>query len=155
MSALVVGSPTARRLILAAAVTYACINAGDTLSTLATLSKPSLESSPGSSTVASIGRSSRSRTALPYSVRLRRWRDGAPGLGAANAARSIVFSTVAANASSVVRSGRGAPLGGIMPVRTLRTTFSQVCASLYAPVTARASSARPPARVRPLWQVSQ
>ena len=92
------------------------------------LSKPSLESSPGSSAAASIGRSSRSRTALAYSVRFSRCSTGAPGFGAAAAARSIVASTAAANPSSVARSGRGALAGGIMPVRTFRTTFSHVCA---------------------------
>ena len=34
-----------------------------------------------------------------------------------------------AKASRALRSGRRVPAGGIMPARTLRTTFSQVSAS--------------------------
>ena len=119
------------------------------------LSKPSLESSPGRRAAASTGSASRSRTALAYSVRFSRCSAGAPGLGAAAAARSIVASTVAASPSSVARSGRGALAGGIMPVRTLRTTFSHTCGSCPACATVSPSSARPPVFSRVLWQVTQ
>ena len=119
------------------------------------LSKPSLESSPGSSAAASIGRSSRSRTALPYSARFRRCSAGAPGFGAAAAARSIASSIVAAKRSSVARSGRGAPLGGIMPVRTLRTTFSQVCGSRPGVRDVEHVERETAGLQRWLWQVAQ
>jgi hypothetical protein len=150
IAAVIVGSPTARRLIFAAAETYACISAGETPSTLAMLSKPSLESSPGNSVPGSIGRSRRSRMAFAYSARFRRCSPVAPGLGAASAARSMVSAAAVATPSSAARSGRGAPLGGIMPVRTLRTTFSHVSGSRAASVTRRPSSVRPPACVRAL-----
>ena len=42
-----------------------------------------------------------------------------------------------------------------MPVRTLRTTFSQVTASRLASADLMVSSARPPTRARVLWQVTQ
>ena len=131
------------------------MSAGDTLSTLAMLSKFSLESSPGSSVVASTGRSSRSRTAFAYSARLRRCRTGAPGLGLAAAARSSASSSCEVTRSSVARSGRGAPLGGIMPVRSFRTTFSHACGSRPTCSTSSWSSTSPPAFIRSLWQVAQ
>ena len=65
--------PTARRLIFTAAAVYRSTSAGETRKASAILSKPSLESSAGSSVAASISRASRSRIALAYSVRLRRW----------------------------------------------------------------------------------
>ena len=61
-------------------------------STPAMLSNPWLSSSAGSSCVGSICRSSRSRTALPYSVRFRRWTGLCPGSGEASARRSSVCS---------------------------------------------------------------
>ena len=68
----------------------------------AMLSKPSLESSAGSSVEASISSASRSRMALAYSVRFRRCSPVVPGLGLAAAARSsAVSSLVRRNASSV------------------------------------------------------
>ena len=70
-------SPIARRLILPAADRYASINAGDIVSAPAMLSKPRVESSGGRNFVASTSSASRSRIALAYSVRLRRWRPGA------------------------------------------------------------------------------
>ena len=52
-------------------------------------------------------------------------------------------SSLVANASSVARSGRGMPPGGIMPARTLRTTFSQVSASGPGCARSSLSSIRP------------
>jgi len=61
--------PTARRLTFTAADVYRSTSAGDTRNASARLSKPSLESSAGSSVVVSMSRCSRSRIALAYSVR--------------------------------------------------------------------------------------
>ena len=63
------------------------------------LSNPPSDSSAGSSDGASISTSSKSRIALAYSTRLRRWITGRPGRGdAAAAVRSISASSAAANA---------------------------------------------------------
>ena len=51
-------------------------SAGDIASVPAMLSKPCVESSDGRNLLASTSRSSRSRIAFAYSVRLRRWRPG-------------------------------------------------------------------------------
>ncbi len=72
----------------------------------AMLSKPRAESSGGRSVVASISRSSRSRTALAYSVRLRRCRTTEPGLACAAALRSISASSQSRSPSY---SGKGRP----------------------------------------------
>ena len=96
----------------------------------AMLSKPSLESSAGSRVVGSISRANRSRIELAYSVRFRRCRPVVPGFGLAAAALSKPASNCAAKASRVARSGLGIPLGGIIPERIFRTTFSQVSALL-------------------------
>ena len=84
----------------------------------------------------SISRSSRSRTALPYSVRLRRWTGLWPGFGraAAPARSSARFERRRRTPSSVASSGRGMPCGGIMPPRSFATTFSQT--SACAPASA-------------------
>ena len=75
---------------------------------------------------------------------------------AAAAARSSASSTAAANRSSVARSGRGAPAGGIMPVRSLRTTFSQVCGSRPGCSTSSLIEQRDLLYAsRALWQVTQ
>jgi hypothetical protein len=57
--------------------------------------------------------------------------------------------------SSAERSGRFAPLGGIMPVRIFLTTFSQVSAPGPTFAMSSVSSARPPIFARWLWQVMQ
>jgi hypothetical protein len=82
-------SPIASRLIFPAARTYPCITAGVTVNASAMLSNPWLMSSGGSREETSTSRSSRSRTELRYSVRLRRCRSGAPANGWSAAARSI------------------------------------------------------------------
>jgi hypothetical protein len=119
------------------------------------LSNPSAESSPGSIEAASIGRSSRSRMAFSYSVRLRRGSTRVPGSGAAAACRSSTDSMWPARRSKVARSGRGAPAGGIMPVRSLRTAFSHSTGFAPARSTLRLASDIPPAFSRSLWQVAQ
>ena len=65
----------------------------------------------GRSAVTSTSRPSRSRMALAYSARFRRWSAGRPGSGRAAAAASTVSSREAASASSTARSGRRAPCG--------------------------------------------
>ena len=67
--------------------------------------------------------------ALRYSVPLRR-RNAAlrPGSGSAAAARSSSVSRYATSRPDASPSGRGRPAGGIMPARSLPTTFSQTSA---------------------------
>ena len=69
-------SPTASRLIFDAADKYPSSNAEDMPRELTMLSKPKLESSAGKSEVTSTSTASRSRMALAYSLRFRRWRPG-------------------------------------------------------------------------------
>src|SRR6266850_38516 len=64
-------------------------------------------------------------------------------------------SSDARKVSNVARSGRGAPLGGIRPARSLRITFSQVSASRAAWAASTFSSVRPPVCSLSLWQVRQ
>ena len=121
------------------------------------LSKPSLESSPGSSAAASIGRSSRSRTAFAYSARFRRCSAGAPGFGAAARRDRDASSSRGREASSVARSGRGAPAGGIMPVRSLRIDLLPHLrlAAGGVPTSSAVEREAAGARARALWQVTQ
>ena len=88
------------------------------------LSKPSLEPSAGSSAETSTSSASRSRIALAYSVRFRRCSAGVsrPPWGQPRGRAALPARRRTHRAP---RAGRGAPLGGIMPVLTLRTTFSQ------------------------------
>ena len=149
------GSPIARRLIFAAAATYPSINAGDTVSTSAMLSNPAAESSGGNSALTSTSSESRSRTTLAYSVRFRRWSAGAPGSGCLTATRSSADSIEVVNVARAATLGFGAPSGGIMPVRSLRTTFSHTSACPSTFTGSRPSSARPPLLTRALWQLTQ
>ena len=57
--------------------------------------------------------------------------------------------------SSVAASGRGMPAGGMAPVRSLRTTFSQVSAPAGAIGRAQPSSTSPPLFSRSLWHDTQ
>src|SRR5215467_5962666 len=145
-------SPTASALTLCAADRYASSSSGDTPRTSELLSKPLLELSGGSSSAGSTSSPSRSRTALAYSVRLRRRSVGRPGFGSAASSRD---TSDAANASSVAASGRGIPVGGIAPARSLRTTFSQTSVPARTFVRSAVSSASPPVFRRSLWQVTQ
>ena len=119
------------------------------------LSKPWSDSSGGSSASTSISRSRRSRTALPYSNRFSRWSGGRPGFGRAAAAASSSASSPETKASRVSGAGRRRPGGGIAPLRSLRTTFSQVSAPAATAWTSARSSSRPAVRVRALWQTTQ
>jgi hypothetical protein len=54
--------------------------------------------------------------------------DGRPGFGCASAWRSSDDSRNDTRFAVVAASGRGAPGGGIVPLRSFRTTFSSVSA---------------------------
>ena len=151
----IVGSPTASRLILRAATRYRCSSVGDIESTSAMLSRPWSDSSGGSSVSGSISSASRSRMALPYSNRFRRWSAGRPGFGCAAASPSSSVSSQATNASIACSSGRLRPGGGIAPLRSLRTTFSQVAPSAPMCPTSAWSSSRPAVCSLSLWQATQ
>ncbi len=125
-------SPTAKRLISAAAVRYDCMVVGDRICAAAMLSKFAILVSSGRNSPASTSRPSRSRTDCAYSARFRRWNDRRPGEPDA-ALASEAASSVAARASSAASEGRRPPAGGIWPARTLRIIFS---------VTSRFSPAR-------------
>ena len=119
-------SPIARRLIFPAADRYASISAGESVRAPAMLSKPCVESSPGRNFVASTCSARTSRIAFVYSVRLSRCRPG--GGSCVFAPRSSSFSIQVTSASTLAASGRGIPDGGIIPARSLRTTFSPISA---------------------------
>ena len=134
------------------------MSVGETDSTSAMFSNPSSSSSGGSSASGSTSSPSRSRTALLYSTRLSRCTVVRPGFGSAVAARSSSSSSQPATASYVAASGRRRPAGGIMPLRSLATTFSQ--ASACAPTSSASSRSREigtvPARSPlSLWQARQ
>ena len=94
--------------------------------------------------------------AFLYSVRVSRWKGGSlPGSGLILAAASSFASKCEATASYVAASGRGRPAGGIAPVRSFRTTFSQAAASAPGSSAFSFSSANPPACTFSLWQVAQ
>src|SRR5262245_60706208 len=93
--------------------------------------------------------------ALAYSLRLRRCSAGMPGSGRREAARSRDDSSAAVNAAATEAGGFGAVRGGIMPVRSLRTTFSHTSILSSTLATFIVSSARDPALTRSLWQVAQ
>ena len=89
------------------------------------LSKPSLESSAGRSVDASTSRASKIANDVGVLGAIQAMQAGASWVRiAAAAARSSALRCSLAKASSAARSGRGIPLGGIIPARTLRTTFS-------------------------------
>ena len=82
---------------------------------------------------------------------------GRPGLGRASAAVSSVDSSQDAKALYAAPAGRGRPTGGMVRLRSFRTTFSHSSgwAATCAAETSTASKARPAVRNRPLWQVTQ
>ena len=92
------------------------------------LSKPSSASSGSSNAPASIGTDSTSRTAFAYSMRFNRCAPTRPGCGSRSAAASSVVWRYDVNAVASAVLGRGRGAGGICPVRTLCSTFSQVSA---------------------------
>src|SRR4051812_31630439 len=93
--------------------------------------------------------------ALTYSERFSLCNAGLPGLGCAAASRSMDVSRKSATAMYVALSGRGAPVGGIAPDRSLRMTFSQTGAFEGTLATSDLSSIRPAVLSRSLWQVTQ
>jgi len=118
-----------------------------------TLSKPWPLSSAGRREAASMSTARRSRMAFWYSVRLRRRRDSVrPGL-------SLAASREAARAVRRVRrsagEGWGAPGGGMRPVPTLRTIFSQRAGWAVGAGKAAGSRRRPPILAVLLWQLAQ
>ena len=74
--------------------------------------------------MASTSSPSTSRIAFVYSVRLRRCRPG--GVRLVTASWSSSFSIKVIMDSNTGASGRGMPVGGIIPARSLRTTFSPI-----------------------------
>ncbi len=103
----------------------------------------------------STSRLSRSRTALLYSARFRRWNGRDPGLGFAAASLSIRDSNDDTIAVITAASGRRAPAGGIMPARSLRMIFSVSAGSCTSFAASKPASDRSPALPRSLWQVAQ
>ena len=135
------------------------------------LSKPKLESSAGRKSSASSSTASRSRTALRYSVRFRRWNVAdRPGSRVAAQLASSSPSSQSRKPSRAAASGRGRPAGGITPPRSLRTTRSHSAAWPPTSARSRVSRVSPTARSCPtsgdagrpspftvpsLWQVTQ
>ena len=119
-------SPTASRLILAAAPMYRSISAGDVPRTSAILSRPSRESS-GGRIVAGI-HVDREQVADRIRVfgAIHPVQCGCARIGVRLGGTIDGVLRVWRNASNVARSGRGAPVGGIIPARSFRTTFSQI-----------------------------
>ncbi len=90
-----------------------------------------------------------------YSARLRRWKVRPPGFGLAAAAASIFVSSVVASASRISAGGLLAPLGGIIPARSLWMIFSASSAFAgSAPTSKSASDMLPRCSVVP-WQRRQ
>ena len=85
-----------------------------------------------------------------YSARLRRWNIRRPGFGCTAAAVSMRVSSATASVFNASASGRRAPGGGIMPVRSLRITFSATGAWSTASATSNATRESPPALPRSL-----
>src|SRR6202020_2188968 len=98
---------------------------------------------------------SRSRIALAYSARFKRWSAGRPGLGWSAAALSIEPSSHDRNSSTAAFSGLGIPKGGMAPVRSFLTPFSQVSALSGTFDRSILSSVNPAIFVFELWQVTQ
>ena len=119
------------------------------------LSKPSFESSAGSSALTSTSSASRSRIALAYSVRFRRWSAGASGCAPGGLARS-------SRASSA--GGERVEHGALGPRHAARRHHARpdladhllphlgVGADVVEPA---GSSTSPPILARSLWQVTQ
>jgi hypothetical protein len=93
--------------------------------------------------------------ALAYSERFSRWITGRPGYGFSSAALSSCVSNHEVSSVYAALSGRLTPCGGIVPERSLRTTFSQT--SGFEPTSSRleVSSVSPAVLSFWLWQVTQ
>src|SRR5206468_8576050 len=103
----------------------------------------------------SISIANQSRNAFAYSVRFSRRVAGLPGFGLAAEAWSSLVSRYAVRVWYVVLSGRGRPAGGITPVLSLCTTFSQTARSSLTFSTFALSSISPAIADLWLWQVTQ
>ena len=91
-----------------------------------------------------------------YSVRLRRRRVSVrPGFGAAAAASSSVDSSHEAIALRAAAGGCGRFGGGMVLVRSLRTTFSQISASAGTWATSMSCRLSPAVSRRSLWHATQ
>ena len=120
------------------------------------LSKLALIVSEGRYDVTSMSRPKMARTAAAYSARFMRWNDRRPGFRFTTATRSTVVSSAVASAVRVAGSSfRDAVRGGIMPVRSLRMTFSVTSACSAALPASNAASDKSPALARSLWQPTQ
>ena len=150
-------SPTARMLMSRAAATYCSMCVGDTRSTSATLSKPSLAMSAGSIERASMCTPSSSSTAVAYSVRFMRCSATRPGSGPRAAAVCVEIALERRDervprlrhrgaARRAAASGRRAACE--RPARRLRA-----CAATSAAVTRSSDSS--PAASASLWQSVQ
>ena len=149
------GSPTASAVTRLAARRYPSSSVGENVCASATLSKPWLMVSGGSSAETSTSTSSRSFTARAYSARLSRWKGRQPGFGLTAANSSSRASRACTRPSSAPSGGRFAPAGGIIPARSLRTIFSAVAGDSWASIALKPASDSPPALARSLWQVAQ
>ncbi len=149
------GSPTALTLTVRAAEMYWSRNVGDTRSTLATLSNPSLLVSCGRMVAGSTSTPRMLSTARAYSVRLMRCRAMYPGSGLSAACSSRRASIQLTNCLLTAGSGCGLPGGGMRPPRSLRTASSHTLASAGMLSGCMVSNATPPAQSVALWQSEQ
>ena len=148
-------SPTAMRLIAAAAFRYASSSVGESACSSAMLSKFALIVSSGSQLPASTSSPSRSPMARAYSARLRRW--NVPAARVRLRRRGGVHRRLERARSaprSVAGSGRREPGGGIMPACSLRIIFSASSACCAALAMSNAASDGPLV-MRGLWQPAQ
>ena len=109
-----------------------------------------------------VGRQQRRDVDLRRAGRERRWRTRRDSAGAAPGRRRSVRDAARSSPARIARrshrarrDGRGLPAGGIIPVRSLRTAFSQTSASSPRRLKSRCSSDRPPADSASSWQLTQ
>src|SRR5476649_184864 len=111
--------------------------------------------SGGRNAVTSTSMPSRSFTACWYSERFSRWNGRQPGFGLSAAAASIFVSSDSRNALVVTASGRRAPGGGIMPVRSLRIIFSATSGRCAIVAASKPASTSSPECIFSLWHDAQ
>ncbi len=151
-------SPTAIRLMRCAAVRYRSSSIGDVVSDVAMLSKPNCAPSLGSSSLTLTSSASRSRIALPYSVRFRRCTTKRPGVLLPAHAWSSELVSHALNATYSGSAGCRVPGGGIARTDSLRTTRSHVAAFASTSSTladSRLTGSSAGFLTRLLWQPTQ
>src|SRR5688572_32737686 len=93
------------------------------------LSNPKSPPSFGSTAETSTSSASRSRIALRYSARFRRWTTKRPGVDRVVQPRSSEFDSQVVKAAYSASLGWGLPCGGIARTLSLRSTRSHVAAS--------------------------